>query len=553
MSFNLTFLGEEERNIFAQKTGLSLADSNTIEINDSLFVYSMRYEGAEVEYVNDGAIKLLVPNFKLSSLTDDFIAIDTTDDYTIIETGDPVAVYNACDGDVDCVDAPIKLMSELTGSVVTEPNDWARKRLSNRFRPFQEFNTFDIVTTNKPVIFVVDSGINDHPELSNVNVTNFGKLEYCSDFADNLGHGTAVTSCIAGNNIGITHYVDVFNYKIFDGSDKPTILQLGEVLDNIKAYKVENSSKNVTVNVSWTATYSPYLRNKFLELIDAGCVIVCAAGNNADDVSNYIPAGMPEVITVGAIDEDDIIAGFNATSIADASITSPYGQSLDIFAPGVDVDVAFDGGYKKSSGTSLSAGFTSGAVSVWQSISPNPVSNSEVLALLVTGSLKGAILFNREAFSSNQNRIVQLINGDSIPPLDHYLGAFLSADAEPIIASSSSFGFNSATVIVTDSTEYSLEWIDPAQEDLYSQFVSLDPTSGDLTITRPTNVNDEDLVRISFKINKTTNFSSEKSSPIFFFATNAESGPELVLEQLNESDYEFISVTNSGAQMAAKP
>lgn len=537
MSFNVTFQTVEGANAFAIKVGLTAPNSTSVAIPDNLFTYAMRQQNADVTF-SGSSIRLLVSNADLASCPAHTV-ISTQGNYTVIETADPVATYNACSGDVDCVDAPVKLLSTISGTPVTNPNDWARRRLSNRFRPFQPFSTFEINTNNTPVVFVVDSGINSHSELSGVQIQNFKKLDFCDSYLDDLGHGTAVASCIAGNNIGITQNVILQNYKVFDGSIKPTIMELGQVIDDIKQYKQTNPSKNVVLNASWTATYSPYLNNKFLEALAAGVIVVCAAGNAADDVSNYTPAGLKEVITVGAIDDDDIVAGFTGSSSADSGVSTPYGQTLDIFAPGVDVDVAsIAGNYIRSSGTSFATAYVTAVVSQLQSISQTPPSYSEVLNLLVSASLKGSVLFNRENFSSNQNRIVQMINGDGQPNSEVYIGSFSGA-VNQITANISKIGFNYTSTIVADSVNYTVAWDDPAQETKYAEFVSVDSNTGNLVIDKPTVALAEgvDFEKIYLTFTKTTNYSTEQSNKIFFYVTNAEEVPAILMEDLGSTPH----------------
>jgi hypothetical protein len=550
MSFNVVFESSNERNKFAAKIGALASDTTAIEIGDNLFIYAMRQESADITFLGEN-IRLLVKNSDVSKLTD-CVVVEELGTHTAIETNDPVSCYTATGGDVDVLEVGIKLLSELTGTDAQSPDDWARRRLSNRFRPFEEFKTFDVNTTNKPVVFVVDSGINAHTELQQVEIVNFGKTSFCDTYADNLGHGTAVSSCIAGANVGITQNVSLYNYKIFDGTTKPTILELANVLDDIKAFKLSNPSTNVTVNISWTTTYSSYLTQKFVELIDSGCVIVCAAGNSGDDVSNYTPAGMPEVITVGAIDNDDIVAGFTATSVGDSEISSPYGQTLDIFAPGVEVDVAGKNNtYVTTSGTSLSTGFVSAASALIQSVSQNPPSNAEVLNLLVVTSLKGSVLFDRETFSSNQNRIVQLINGDGIPEKSFYIGTF-SGSTVKIDSEIASFAFNYTSTLASDSIQYQIAWADVDQQTKYEQFVTFNEQTGLLSIDRPTIELPEgvEFEKVLLSFTKTTNYSTENSRPVFFFVTNSESVPEPITEELSSS--ELIDVS-SNLMLSFKP
>lgn len=65
----------------------------------------------------------------------------------------------------------------------------------------------------------------------------------------------------------------------------------------------------------------------------AGVFFAVAAGNNDDDARWYSPASEQSACTVGATDMDDQRAYF-----------SNYGQLVDIFAPGMDVESSWIGG-----------------------------------------------------------------------------------------------------------------------------------------------------------------------------------------------------------------
>lgn len=538
MTFNVLFETADKRNSFASKVGRSTQDSTSITVGANLFTYAMRYPGADVSY-DASPITLIVRTADLSRCPEHTV-VSTEGSYSVVETSDPIGFYDACSGNIDCADTQVKLLSQLSGSSITTPNDWARRRVSNRFRPFKEFDTFAINIRNKPAVFVIDSGINPHAELQGVEVVNFGKLSY-SSYADNQGHGTAVASCIAGKKVGVTQNVTLYNYKVFDNDTKPTILQLGAVLDEIKEFKQNNPSKNVTINASWATPYSPFLRNKFLGAISVGCIVVCSAGNGADDVSNYTPAGMSEVITVGAIDDDDIVAGFTATAVADASATSPYGQTLDIFAPGVDVDVAsISGSYVRVSGTSFAAPYVTAAATIIQSISATPPSHSQVLNLISSTSLKGSILFNRENFTSKQNKIVQLINGDFSGNNKYYLGT-LSSSTPKIVIDTGSLGFGYVSTVVGEDITYTVQWLDAAQKQKYESFVHVDPETGGVLIDIPTVLPDDGFEKIELNISKVTHYSTEVSK-VFFYITDAVEITGSILEDLDSTVHADISV-----------
>lgn len=88
------------------------------------------------------------------------------------------------------------------------------------------------------------------------------------------------------------------------------------------------------------------LGDAFDAAYDAGILIVVAAGNNKTSVDAW-PALEPSMITVGAVDENNVRANF-----------SNYGPRIDLFAPGVSVPtVGHDEGVD---GTSFSAPLVAG-------------------------------------------------------------------------------------------------------------------------------------------------------------------------------------------------
>lgn len=79
-----------------------------------------------------------------------------------------------------------------------------------------------------------------------------------------------------------------------------------------------------------------------------------AAGNFGADAKYTSPARVPEVVTVGSTDINDVIA-----------IDSNYGAVVDLFAPGVDIIstwISNDTATNSISGTSMAAPHVAGIV-----------------------------------------------------------------------------------------------------------------------------------------------------------------------------------------------
>ena len=118
------------------------------------------------------------------------------------------------------------------------------------------------------------------------------------------------------------------------------------------------------------------------ELIDAvkalwerGICVVAASGNNGPGVSSVtVPGSIPELITVGSLDDDDRVLlkgnmnlGYSGRGPTDICVTKP-----EILAPGTRiVSCGSHGGYVSKSGTSMATAVVTGGLAVLGEIYPN--------------------------------------------------------------------------------------------------------------------------------------------------------------------------------------
>ena len=205
MQYQLTFSTIESRNVFAEKCGLATSESETIYIPLSLLGVAKADTNVE-DITLDGTdeITVIINTDDAAVLATLTIEEDLGEGTYIVKTSDPLALYDLVDGKMDPADAPVKLMSELAGEttdLTAEDAQWARIRISSRYRPFP--NSFEKISSDyksKPEIFVIDSGINfEHDEFQDdaLETVDFFKLNTITNYADNLGHGTAIASALS--------------------------------------------------------------------------------------------------------------------------------------------------------------------------------------------------------------------------------------------------------------------------------------------------------------------------------------------------------------------
>lgn len=168
---------------------------------------------------------------------------------------------------------------------------------------------------------------------------------------DGFAHGTHVSGIVSAatnNSLGIAsigYNTKILPVKIGRDSDAA----LSGAADGI--YYAIRSGADI-MNMSWgTPTDAATLRSLIVQASAAGMVIIAAAGNEGDQSVHY-PAGYPQVISVGATDENDQKASF-----------SNYGSTVTLMAPGTNIYSTLPEGnntYGNKNGTSMAAPLVSG-------------------------------------------------------------------------------------------------------------------------------------------------------------------------------------------------
>jgi serine protease AprX len=284
-------------------------------------------------------------------------------------------------------------------------------------------------------VAVIDSGISAHDDLvdgSGSRVDRFVDFVNGREAAyDDYGHGTHVAGIIAGNGYdsggarsGIAPGVGLTVLKVLDGAGgghiSDVIAALDYVLDNKDALNIRVVNLSVATGVYESYRTDP-LTVATQHLVEAGIVVVAAAGNNGRDPSGQVrhggitaPGNAPWVLTVGAsshmgtIDRnDDTVAGFSSRGPS----AIDYVAKPDVVAPGVGIESLSDPDgtlyttraqylldgtvatsykpYLSMSGTSMAAPVVAGTVALMMQANPSLTPNEVKAIIQYTAQIRG--------------------------------------------------------------------------------------------------------------------------------------------------------------------
>lgn len=243
-------------------------------------------------------------------------------------------------------------------------------------------------------IAVLDTGIDlTHPDLNVTESVSFVGDESRGD--DEYGHGTHVSGIIAAKFndqgiVGVAPGARLWAVKVLDDQGSG---YLSNIIAGIE-YVTQNADKVDVVNMSLGGidnantpcggdnSQDPY-HEAICNSVAKGIVYVGAAGNNAADGSNFVPAAFPEVISVSAmVDSDGLPGGKGPETTRGADDTlakfSNFGAVVDISSPGVSILSTYPSGqYARISGTSMAAPHVAGAAALYISRNRNQKNTSD--------------------------------------------------------------------------------------------------------------------------------------------------------------------------------
>lgn len=220
-------------------------------------------------------------------------------------------------------------------------------------------------------VAVVDTGcggILPHPDLT---VTDgYDTVNNSQGYADDNGHGTHVAGTIdalTNNNLGIAginNQTELLCVKALNYAGSGTAADLVEAITWAQNHQAK------IINASWGgASFSQAIAEAVSTFQSWGGLFIAARGNSQSNDSLY-PALLPNVVSVGATDQNDRLATFS--SWGQTTLVAPGVQITSLYMDGVNSPT-----YRVLSGTSMATPHVVGVASLIWSQSPS-ISSDEV-------------------------------------------------------------------------------------------------------------------------------------------------------------------------------
>lgn len=239
-------------------------------------------------------------------------------------------------------------------------------------------------------VAVLDSGVDDdHPDIAVDGWRDFS-ADPSEEPVDYAGHGTRVTSLVAGGNasgehIGVAPDATVLHGAVATECDERCTTRPSTVLSGIE-WALEEDADVISLSLGWGSPGQATV--DALEAARAADTVVVAAVGNGGAGSSMTPGNAHDVISVGAVDRSDDVPEFSGGE--EIVTAAKWGSAApdrwpdsyvvpDVVAPGSAVKTANAGGdYHHGLGTSLATPHVTGTVALMQSATDERLEPDEI-------------------------------------------------------------------------------------------------------------------------------------------------------------------------------
>ena len=286
-------------------------------------------------------------------------------------------------------DVPMRALTETNIETVGAPKTWST------------LGTRGLGVT----VAIIDTGIDyTHPALRGNFSGGWDFVNNDGDPMDDQGHGTHVAGIVAANLdsfTGVAPDAKLVAYKVLNsrgqGRESDVIAGIERALDPNGDGDFSDHAAVANLSLGGEGNPDDAASIAVDNAVAAGMVMCVAAGNSGAFHAVASPGTARNAITVGAVDNRDVLAPFSSKGpAAKLAMLKP-----DVVAPGVAIRSTYlAGGYAVLSGTSMATPHVTGAAALLRAIHPD-WSPAEVKSALVLY----AKAINEEQMSQGGGRI----------------------------------------------------------------------------------------------------------------------------------------------------
>jgi subtilisin family serine protease len=251
-------------------------------------------------------------------------------------------------------DTPVSAVAEQTPTP-----SWGLDRVDALDTPLDDKYSWTNSGTGS-IVYVIDTGVySAHGDFNGRVVSGYTAIADGRGTEDCHGHGTHVAGTVAGRNYGVAKTATVVAVRVLDcaGSGYSS-----GVVAGINWVTANHPGGPAVINMSLGGGANSAIDAAVNDAVNAGIVVVVAAGNSAADACSYSPARVPAAITIGATDIRDARASY-----------SNFGSCVDMWAPGTQITSAWISGSSATntiSGTSMASPHVAGLAARVLSMNP---------------------------------------------------------------------------------------------------------------------------------------------------------------------------------------
>ena len=218
-------------------------------------------------------------------------------------------------------------------------------------------------------VAILDTGLDDtHPDFAGRSITKKLFASNSSD-RDTVGHGTHCTgtACGAqhpatGPRYGIAYEAEIHAGKVLGDDGRGTDRSIIAGMD----WALEQGCQLISMSLGAETEIGDQPSADYEQIgqacLDAGCLVIAAAGNESHRPGRIAPVGSPAnastIMAVAAVDRAFAVAPFSCGGMN-------HGQDVDIAAPGVDILSCLPGDrHDRWNGTSMATPHVTGVAAL---------------------------------------------------------------------------------------------------------------------------------------------------------------------------------------------